>query len=390
MATGSPIGKVKKIPQLRWVAEPLRLFLEDSLKKLQAKKRKISENSPWWSFIHTALQNFPKQIEHFMAGEYRFEPMQIYNMPDESVLIWQYGDRLFVRTLLALIKPLFKHIVSPLCFHLKGPNGVKSALGWVKKGLEKENFRYFLRIDIAGYYASIDRKILVSQMKTHFNDRRMLSYLESIITISEIKNGGVFTPTTGIARRSSLSPFFGALYLSPLDRAFENKKGICYCRYMDDILILCETKLQFTRAKKQLKKILIALRLKYSRHKTKMGVLNKGFHFLGIDFKVEADVNASVSAEKKQSATRIHPVKSQLNITLHTRSSVRALGKIIAKKEDAVHPAEVQAYLLKWANWWFRAAPPLQVVDCLKSWVNKVEIKHPDLASLGTGLCVNF
>ena len=32
--------------------------------------------------------------------------------------------------------------------------------------------------------------------------------------------------------RSSLSPFFGALYLKPLDEAFSNRDNVFYVRYM--------------------------------------------------------------------------------------------------------------------------------------------------------------
>ena len=38
----------------------------------------------------------------------------------------------------------------------------------------------------------------------------------------------------GISRQSSLSGFFAALYLTPLDRHFENKTGLFYLRYNDD------------------------------------------------------------------------------------------------------------------------------------------------------------
>ena len=46
----------------------------------------------------------------------------------------------------------------------------------------------------------------------------------------------------GCAIQNLLLQFCGALYLSPLDRAFTDRKGIFYLRYMDDILILTETK----------------------------------------------------------------------------------------------------------------------------------------------------
>ncbi len=149
--------------------------------------------------------------------------------------MWSYSDRLMLFLLLKIIRPLFVHIISKNCFHLKGPGaGVKTALGQVRKALTTNAFRYVIRIDIASYYASIDRTILQAQITSQFNDLRLCRYLHDIITIGIEKNGVISVPNKGIPVRSSLSPFFGALYLSPLDKAFEFRHGVFYARFMDD------------------------------------------------------------------------------------------------------------------------------------------------------------
>jgi len=56
---------------------------------------------------------------------------------------------------------------------------------------------------------------------------------------NSLKDGQVFLPTQGIPLSSSLSPFFGAVYLTPLDDAFAQCDGIFYPRYMDDVVICC-------------------------------------------------------------------------------------------------------------------------------------------------------
>jgi hypothetical protein len=52
----------------------------------------------------------------------------------------------------------------------------------------------------------------------------------------------------------------------------------------DDIIILCQTKRQLERAKQRLMDILHERRLRLSRKKTRIGSIDKGFHFLGINY----------------------------------------------------------------------------------------------------------
>ena len=311
---------------------------------------------------------------------------------DESVTVWSYGDRLFVRALLYLIKPVFQHIVSPLCLHLKGPAGVKIAINSLKKALTNGDFHYFIRADISGYYASIDRGLLWQQVETHFDDPRVLNYLHQMINIPIIKNAEVLNERFGIPRRSSLSPFFGALYLNKLDRAFENRSGISYHRYMDDVVVLTRSKNQYLKAKRQMQQILNSLKLRCARSKTKMGLLNRGFHFLGIDFKL---INVPVISEPSvmiesgslnEVVPQSQPRQSHLQILLHERSCQRAQAKMNAMREDSEPPGKAQHYLANWAKWWSRTAQPIARTDCITRWILRALRRTPDIVWLGTGL----
>jgi RNA-directed DNA polymerase len=85
-------------------------------------------------------------------------------------------------------------------------------------------------------------------------------------------------PATGISLRGPLSQFFSALYLKPLDDAFD-KANVTYLRYQDDFLILCKTKKQLNRCKRIMMNILQERGLTLSRKKTRIGVIHEGFHF---------------------------------------------------------------------------------------------------------------
>ncbi len=260
------------------------------------------------------------------------------------------------KLLYRIIKPTFKHVISPACHHLKGPSAIKPITHQLHDALSSKQYRYVIRTDVKSYYASIDITILQAMITDHFDDPRLVKILCESID-APIDRGGWFEhPQTGILVRSALSSFFAALYLKPLDRCFENREDLFYCRYNDDIVILCQTKRQYTKAKRRLKDTFNRLKLSIAPKKTRMGSVNKGFHFLGIQFTVARTTANSDHHEQPQSSVKV---------TLHPRSIQRSIDKLRLKQEEqrllerqryssADHPAYVQRHWYRWANWWQR------------------------------------
>ena len=360
-------------PSPRWDPVTLLRSASDWRKKKETKKLSWSEGSMCWPFLHRWGTRIEATLTAFVEGKYQFYPLKIFHFPDEAVTLWSCEDQLALRLILENIKPTFKYFLSPLCYSaMRGVNGVKDALCATTTAFKRGPFRYVIRFDINGYYASINHLLLLAQLQVFYKDPRLLNYFKDVITALVDNNGVLFSPSKGIPRRSSLSPFFGSAYLSPVDRAFENRKGVSYTRYVDDGVILCETKSQFISAKKRLKKELAQLKLKLSPHKTKMGKITS-FHFLGVNFKMEASQNDFHQTHK--------------TISPHPRTCRRALDKVRAMREDAAfHPAHAQHYLILWALWWARARKrTLAVNTWLISWVDLSKKREENLAWLAGG-----
>lgn len=62
------------------------------------------------------------------------------------------------------------------------------------------------------------------------------------------------------------------------------------------------------------------------------------------------------------------------------------MDKVSVMREDAIHLAHVQRYLVRWAAWWARTASPVRKSDCLKRWSQRAERVTPEHSWLGTGL----
>jgi RNA-directed DNA polymerase len=52
-----------------------------------------------------------------------------YNFSDETVDQLHQSDRILQHILLKQLKPTFKHIMSPNCYHLSGPTGIALYFG---------------------------------------------------------------------------------------------------------------------------------------------------------------------------------------------------------------------------------------------------------------------
>ena len=303
-------------------------------KKMRKKKGYVDEKSEWWPFVFAFYNKVDYWLSDFLAGRHEFSPIRKYCLQKNMGWAWQYLDRMIINWIFEIIKPTFKNIISPLCLHLKGPSNIESATAKIKTALDSDKYLYCLRADIRSYYASINHKILLNQLTKEFSDSLLLKYLKDIVTIGVVCNAQVYLPTQGIPTQSALSPFFSALYLSKLDKAFTNRKGCFYLRYVDDILILVETKRQYAKARKRLFAILKELRLQISPHKTKMGLIKKGFHYLGVVFELSQNTH----------------LKTQTAIAnVHSRTPLRALTNVRSLSQDSVHPAHIQRYIARWA-----------------------------------------
>lgn len=221
--------------------------LDDAIKSLDEKKR--------W---------LPRGIQSLTDGSYNPRCLKRYYFADETVDQLHLSDRIFQHILLKQLKPTFKHVMNKNCYHLDGPTGVKYATQRIKQVLLEEKPNYLIRADIKSFYRSIPHYKLIQDIKKHYSDPKVLAMLENIITNPIDAPRGYKNPVHGIALRGPLSQFFSALYLKPLDDAFD-KMDVTYVRFQDDLLILCKTKRQFNRCRRRMMEVLHERHLAISR-----------------------------------------------------------------------------------------------------------------------------
>jgi retron-type reverse transcriptase len=283
--------------------------------KIHKQKRHANPNHDV-HFMARELDDWLVQgVESMADGSYTPRHLKRHYFTDEMVDQLHLSDRIFQNILLKQLKPTFPYVMNSNCYHLHGPSGVRLATQRIRQVLREKNPKYIIRADIKSFYKSIPHHQLVQDIKQHYNDLKVQTMLEQIIINPIETPRGYKNPDHGIALRGPLSQFFSGIYLKPLDDTFDSM-DVTYLRYQDDILILCQSLRQLNRCKQRMMDVLHERRLSLSRKKTRIGCIEKGFHFLGIHYpgtQTQDNTNVTQAIDKTVISVNIVQHSSSLN-----------------------------------------------------------------------------
>ncbi len=142
---------------------------------------------------------------------------------------------------------------------------------------------YVLKYDIKHYFPSIDHDVLKQRLKC-IKDERVRELLYQIIDSYESFEDG--KPNKGLPMGNQTSQWFALYYLDPMDRLIKEKLRVKhYVRYMDDGVLVHESKDFLKKALAEMQKIADELKLEFNK-KTQIFPLRQGVDFLGFRFYV--------------------------------------------------------------------------------------------------------
>ena len=172
--------------------------------------------------------------------------------------------------------------------------------------LDKNDGQWVLRTDISSFYDSIDRSILLSELKE-------LNLRESLFMLLKQWLGNVRYRDSlslkdqqlqnGLPQGISLSSLLAEFYLSSVDAKF----GLEYFRYIDDIIISCRSREEAREYLSRLKKILNSKGLEISGLKTQIAPLSNGVEWLGLRHYANRVIHADIEkyGEWKQGVVKV-------------------------------------------------------------------------------------
>ena len=140
---------------------------------------------------------------------------------------------------------------------------------------------YVLQIDIKKYFDSIDHKILKEMIHKRIHESEEVMDLIDYIVDTSSNND------KGLNLGAEAPQIFAIYYLSDLDNYIKSVKGVKYYgRYMDDMIIVSNSKEELQSLLSDIQTQLAKVKLKINDRKTHITTLKHGFTFMQIKYNV--------------------------------------------------------------------------------------------------------
>jgi hypothetical protein len=210
------------------------------------------------------------------AGSFRFGLLERMEREDGTEIdVFPARDAVVSKAIALVLERVLP--VSPHCTHVRGHGGAKAAVRRV--ALRLRRLPFVMRTDVRGYYASVDAVKLVERLARFVRDPEVLR-LVAALTARSSERGGLYRDSGGLPLGCPLSPLLGAFFLHELDTRLA-ATGLFFVRFMDDVLVMANTRWKLRRAVRIVNETLATLGLEKHPEKTTIGRVAKGFDFLG-------------------------------------------------------------------------------------------------------------
>lgn len=185
-----------------------------------------------------------------------------------------YPDRICQWAIMLQIEPI---IIGSLIYDTYASlpkRGIHIALDRVKSAIHNvKETQYCFKFDIKKYFPNIDHDILKVLIRKKIKDKDLLWLLDEIIDSCE----------NGIPIGNYLSQYFANFYLSYFDHWMkEEMKCNYYFRYMDDVVVLSDTKKHLHKLKEKVEEYLSTnLKLRLKENWQIFPTFTRGIDFVG-------------------------------------------------------------------------------------------------------------
>ncbi|UIP27779.1 reverse transcriptase/maturase family protein [Photobacterium sp. TLY01] len=265
--------------------------VEAAFQWLKQQRKHFPPNSDIWTLLFHWETEKHRLIQEVLGDTFYFQPLQAVTKANgERLHLWSSRDSLVLKLLAYYLEEVLPK--AKCCTHLKSHGGAKATVNQVFHAARHSRFVY--RTDVKSFYDSIDHETLLMMLERYVQNKTVLNLLTQYLKRTVESGGNFKSYHKGISSGCPLSPLMGGLYLYELDRAMSTK-AVFYRRYMDDIIILVQSRWQLRRAVRCVNTFFERLKLKAHPDQTCIGRIDKGFDFLGYQY-IDGKVTVSERA----------------------------------------------------------------------------------------------
>jgi len=262
------------------------------------------------AFLAHAKQHWPTIAEKLKTGCYKPGAIRGVSIPkpqggERSLGIPNVQDRVIQQALSQVLSPLYEADFSQHSYGYRpgrsAHDAVEAARNYVLEGKT-----WVVDIDISAFFDEVNHDILMAKISGKVSDKRVLRLIGDYLRAPMQRNGQLEKRSRGTPQGGPLSPLLANIYLDALDQELE-QRGLSFCRYADDMVILVSSERSGERILESLT-AWIAKRLKLRVNVNKSGVGRPwDGKFLG--FRINSDgriAAAEASLEKLKAHVREH------------------------------------------------------------------------------------
>lgn len=263
------------------------------------------------------LKNLLELQQEIKNQTYKPKPLKTFILRDpktRKISKSEFRDRIVHHALFRIIELIFdKTFIYDSCANRIGKGNLfaLNRFDYFKRKVTKNNSRiaFCLKADIKHYFQEVNHKILLEMISRKIKDEKVIWLINQIL-------GNGFSDK-GMPLGNLTSQFFANIYLHELDYFVKHKlRAGYYIRYVDDFVILHNSREQLEIWKQEIDKFLKEkLSLELHPHKSKIIPLSRGIDFVGfrnfyyfrllrkrnlrkILFKIEKYKNGELNKEK--------------------------------------------------------------------------------------------
>jgi hypothetical protein len=203
----------------------------------------------------------------------------ILDPKERTISAAPFRDRVLHHALMAVLEPVFERRMTHESFACRRGKGTHAALAHARRLVRR--FGWFLKLDIAKCFESLDHEVILETVRRVVKDRRVLALLETIV-----RGGGVVTVEgrrVGLPIGNLTSQWLANLVLDRLDHFVkEDLRVPGFARYMDDFVLFGDAK-DTLRAVHERVQVFVrdTLRLRLKERATILAPAAEGLPFLG-------------------------------------------------------------------------------------------------------------
>ena len=221
----------------------------------------------------------------------------VYCLPEDETIVLKLLTWLMIRK--------YDWFLSENLYSFRPNYGAKDALRKLTSDPEISQY-YSYKLDVRNYFNSIDVNLLLPVLKQLFADDILLyNFIALQLSDPRVLDGGkVVEESKGVMAGMPYAVFFANVFLTHLDREFENTPDIIYCRYSDDIILFSKEKDILDAAKERLLNALADLHLEVNPDKVVETTPEQPWTFLGFECNGKQIDVSKVSVEKLKAKMR--------------------------------------------------------------------------------------